>query len=95
MEELCTKSDNNGRTDGTEVRELKNGKSPGVHNIPTEILKQIGEIKYIQLYNLICEVYETGRVPTDFERNTMISIPKERKVARYENHRTLIIVVHA
>lgn len=36
------------------------------------------QINQRQLSKLICEIYKTGKVPTDVKKSTVIPIPKKR-----------------
>ncbi|HCF9438095.1 TPA: reverse transcriptase family protein, partial [Pseudomonas aeruginosa] len=46
------------------------------------------------LFHLVCKMYETGEVPSDFKKNVIIPIPKKAGADRCENYRTISLISH-
>jgi len=70
----------------TEVRkalgQLKDGKAPGVCGVYVEMLKAGGEATLRWLHTLICSVWNTGVIPTDWKRGLVVPIWKGKGNAR-------------
>ena len=54
-----------------------------------------GEEIHNALYQLVSEIYETGDIPSDYQKCIMIPIPKKTSANRCEQYRTLSLVSHA
>ena len=77
------------------MKMLKNNKAPGVDKITAEILNNCGEkAKYI-IYEMIRKMYDTGIVPTDFNKCIIIPIPKTLRAQNCDQFRTLSLTTHA
>jgi len=59
------------------LKELLNKKSEGIDGIPGELLKALGRSGKQELFQICCEIYESGEWSTDFLELTMI--PTEEK----------------
>ena len=51
------------------LRGLKSNKAPGVDLIAAELLQNLGQAEENVSFKLVCEVYETGIIPNDFNVN--------------------------
>ena len=58
------------------VEQLKNGKAPGVCGIHAEMLKSGGETTLKWLHILMCSVWSTGVIPTDWKMGHIVPIWK-------------------
>lgn len=58
---------------------LTDKKVTGVDNIPAEILKNLYKSTKSLLFNIIGECNETGKMPDDFTKSKLVTIPKEGK----------------
>ncbi|WP_234448112.1 hypothetical protein, partial [Virgibacillus salexigens] len=47
-----------------------------------------------KLFELVCRMYETGEIPSDFKKNVIIPIPKKAGADRCENYRTISLISH-
>jgi hypothetical protein len=61
------------------VKNLKERKAPRIDGIPSEFLKNSGDKTLKKLYELICDIYSAGKIPRDFKRNVIITIPQKKK----------------
>ena len=66
--------------------QLKGGKAPGVCGIHAEMLKAGGETTLKWLHALVCSVWSTGVVPTDWKRGLIVPIWKGKGDSRECNN---------
>ena len=71
------------------LKDLSANKTPGVDDIPSELLRALGEPTMTELFHLVCKMYETGKIPSDFRKNVIIPIPKKTGADRCEYYRTI------
>ena len=71
------------------LKDLSRNKAPGVDDIPAELLKSLGEPGMTKLFNLVCKMYETGDIPSDFKKKVIIPITKKASADRSESYRTI------
>ncbi|KAL4131689.1 hypothetical protein QTP88_008968 [Uroleucon formosanum] len=77
------------------LKTMKKNKAPGPEKLNTELLQQAGdEIKNV-LYELLCQIYETGKIPRDFGCSRLVIVPKKPRANQCENFRTLSLISHA
>ena len=77
------------------LKDLSKNKSPGIDQLPAELLSSMGDTGLKRLYNLICKMYNTGEVVSDFKESIVIPIPKKSGADRCENYRTISLTSHA
>ncbi|VVC46280.1 Reverse transcriptase domain [Cinara cedri] len=77
------------------LMELKNKKTPGVDEIPAELIQNCGYNTKKIIYEMIKKCYETGQVPSDFTKCIIVPIPKKTTAKTCEQHRTLNLISHA
>ena len=58
---------------------LRPGKAPGEDNITTEMLQALVEIGIDKITELCNKIYDTGYIPDDMRKSTLIPIPKKAK----------------
>ena len=74
---------------------LKNGKSPGPDNIPSELLKHGGE-SIIKIFTTICQqIWKIKKWPDQWTKSLIIPIPKKGDSWKCSNYRTLSLIPHA
>ncbi|KAK3881877.1 hypothetical protein Pcinc_013718 [Petrolisthes cinctipes] len=77
------------------VDSLRSGKSAGVDNIPSELLKQGGE-STIDMLTIICnKIWQTGEWPKPWTQSLIIVIPKKGNLQLCQNYRTISLISHA
>ena len=62
----------------TAVNQLKDGRSPGLDNIPGEVFKYGGSQLLIWLHKIILKVWDCGCVPQDWRDAAIVSIYKNK-----------------
>ena len=77
------------------LKDMKNGKKPGVDSIPVEMIKCLQEEGMKYLTALCCEIYDTGEWPEDFLKTEMIPLPKKNLTKKCSEHRTISLICHA
>ncbi|KAK3882228.1 hypothetical protein Pcinc_013401 [Petrolisthes cinctipes] len=77
------------------VDSLRSGKSAGVDNIPSELLKHGGE-STIDMLTIICnKIWQTGEWPKPWTQSLIIVIPKKGNLQLCQNYRTISLISHA
>jgi hypothetical protein len=77
------------------LKELKKNKAPGIDEVPAELIQNASDKVKDQLYKLTCRIYEEGKVPKDFKKSAIITIPKKIGADVCENYRTVSLLSHA
>ena len=60
----------------TAVNRLKWGKAPGICGIHVELLKAGGNALLVSLHAVLCSVWNTGIIPTDWKRSLVFPLWK-------------------
>ena len=72
---------------------LKAGKSPGVHNIPSELLKNGGETTTVLI--VICQkIWEVRKWPKEWTQSLVIPLPQKGHLKQCRNYRTISLISH-
>ena len=74
------------------VRSLKSGKSEGVDNIPSELLKNGGEATTTVLTTICQKILETKQWPKAWTQSLVILLPKKGNLRQYQNYRTISLI---
>ncbi len=77
------------------ISEMKEGKAVGVDEIPSEMLKNLGENAINELCGVCQSMYEEGKWPDDFTRIAMIPLPKKNNATKCSDYRTISLICHA
>ena len=77
------------------LKDLSGNKAPGFDDIPSELLRSIGEPAMSKLFQLVCKIYETGEILSDFTKTVIIPIPKKAGADRCEYYRTISLISHS
>ena len=76
------------------VKCLRGGNSPGIDNIPAELIKNGGEAM-ISTLTIICnKMGETGEWPTPLTKSMIINLPKKGNLQICNNYRTISLISH-
>ena len=74
---------------------MKNGKSPGVDNLPSELIKNGGPAM-IDALTVICRrIWTTKDWPNVWTQSIMIPLPKKGNLKKCQNYRTISLISHA
>ena len=76
------------------VKMLKKGKSPGVDNIPGELLQAGGDHMIEALLNICNKIWKTAEWPTNWTKSLVITLPKKGDLKLCNNYRTLSLICH-
>ena len=76
------------------VRSLKAGKSPGIDNIPGELLKYGGEELTGILTKLCQKIWETKQWPKQWTQSLVLPLPKKGNLRLCQNYRTISLISH-
>ena len=77
------------------ISELKCRKSPGLDNIPGELLKHSGEGGVRAMHHLCCEIWKTGHWPQDWKTQEFVMLHKGGNVKDCNNYRTIALISHS
>ena len=77
------------------ISEMKEGKAAGVDEIPSEMLKSLGEKATQELCDICKDMYEEGKWPDDFTRTVMIPLTKKNNAVNCSDYRTISLICHA
>ena len=77
------------------VKQMKNGKSPGVDNIPGELIKNGGP-EMINALTVICQrIWTTKEWPKTWTQSIMLPLPKKGNLKKCQNYRTISLISHS
>ena len=77
------------------VKKLKDGKAPGLDNIPGELLKYSGSSSMKALHHLCTTIWISGEWPTDWKRQEFVMLHKSGDTKDCTNYRTIALISHA
>ena len=76
------------------VQSLKLGKSPGVDNIPSELVKNGGE-EFVKALTALCQlIWEQKKWPKEWTQSLVIPLPKKGNLRQCKNHRMISLISH-
>ena len=73
---------------------LKKGKSPGVDNIPGELIQAGGEYMSRALLNICNQIWRDVKWPENWTKSLVITLPKKGDLKMCNNYRTLSLISH-
>ena len=76
------------------VNSLKQGKSPGVDNIPAEFLKAGGDQIIDALHGICQRIWSARSWPEQWTTSLVIPLPKKGNLRMCQNHRTISLISH-
>ena len=77
------------------IKSLKCGKSPGLDNIPSELLKNRGDEGTKALHYLCTRIWETCKWPDDWKLQEFVMLHKSGDPKNCNNYRTIALISHA
>ena len=77
------------------IRDLKNGKTPGIDSITAEMLKAGGEFSINKVHQLLQNIWRQEELPSKWKQGIIIKLPKKGNLKECKNSRgiTLLSVV--
>ena len=76
------------------MHSLKAGKSPGVGKIPSELLKNGGEVTTTVMTAICQKIWETKEWPKEWTQSLVIPVPKKGNLEQCQNYRTISLISH-
>ena len=76
------------------IKQLKCGKSPGLDNIPAELLKHCGDGGKMALHYLCKEIWKTCQWPDDWKTQEFVMLHKSGTIKDCNNYRTIALISH-
>ena len=73
------------------IKKLKNGKAPGLDNIPPDALKSGGWAMRAWVHRVIRRVWETGEIPADWKKGCIIPFFKKGDATVCSNYRGITL----
>lgn len=74
------------------IRDLKNGKSPGIDNIFPEALKACPDVTTNMLYPLLVDIWNEETLPEDWQIGLLVKIPKKGDLTLCGNWRGITLL---
>ena len=74
------------------VKKLKNGKAPGLDNIPPEALKEGGTITVDVLHKFLNKIWKEEEIPNDWKEGLLIKLPKKGDLSLCKNWRGIMLL---
>ena len=76
------------------IKSLKNDKSPGIDNLPSELLKGRNEALNDIITNIYQQVWSTNQWPDLWSTSLIIPIPKKEYINKCSNYHTISLISH-
>ena len=76
------------------VKSLKKGKSPGIDNIPGELVQAGGDAVTSVLHKICNKIWQTGEWPMPCTQSLNITLPKKGNLQQCKNYRTISLICH-
>ena len=76
------------------IKNLKPGKSPGIDNIPAELIKYGGDHVKEAFHALCQKIWQQKSWPKEWTQSLIIPIPKKGNIRLCQNYRTLSLISH-
>src|SRR5688572_24922649 len=77
------------------IRNMKNGKSTGIDEIPAELLKMLEGEALKRIAEICIVIYNTGIWPEDFATTVTIPLPKKANAVEFTDYWTISLISHA
>ena len=76
------------------IRLLSNGKSPGLDNIPAELIKSTGIFGKKAIHRLCVKIWETFEWPHEWKQQEFVVLHKSGDKKDCSNYRTIALISH-
>ena len=74
------------------VKKLKNGKAPGLDNLPPEALKEGGPITVDVVHKFPNKIWKEEEIPNDWKEGLLIKLPKKGDISLCKNRRGIMLL---
>ena len=69
------------------IDKLKSHKSPGIDQIPAELIKARGRTIYLEIYKLIISIWKKEKLPEEWKESILVPIHKKGDKTDCNNYR--------
>ncbi|GFO04978.1 endonuclease-reverse transcriptase [Plakobranchus ocellatus] len=76
------------------IKKLKNGKTPGLDNIPSELLKASGPTAIKAIHHLCCKIWNSKTWPAEWKKQEIVMLHKAGDPKDCGNYRTIALISH-
>ena len=76
------------------VRQMKDGKAPGLDEIPAELLKLLDAEQIKIITKIFSEIYKAGKIPVEWLKSEFVPLPKKPGAKVCEDYRTISLMSH-
>ena len=76
------------------INKLKNNKSPGIDEIPAELIRAGGPQIAKEIHVICNKIWKEGRWPTDWSRSILVMLPKKGCLRECTNYRSISLISH-
>jgi len=76
------------------VKRLKKNKSPGIDDITGEMIQAGGDRVAEEIHGICNQIWQEGKVPEEWAKSVIITIPKKGDLAECNNYRTIALLSH-
>ena len=76
------------------INSMKNGKSPGLDNIPAEFLKASGPNGLKTIHTLCCKIWNSCQWPAEWKQQELVMLHKAGSTKECGNYRTIALISH-
>ena len=77
------------------IKKLKNGKSPGIDNVSSELIKEGGPVLTKLLTDLCQQIWSTNKWPGACTTSLISPLPNNGDLKNCENYRTVSLISHS
>ena len=77
------------------IQKMKSNKTPGVDEIPAELLKNTDDVGVCLLWKLCNKIWHTKIWPEDWKKSVFLTLPKKGDISECKNNRTIALIPHA
>jgi len=74
------------------IDKLKSHKSPGIDQIPAELIKAGGRTIYLEIHKLIISIWKKEKVPEEWKESIIVPIRKKRDKTDFNNYRGISLL---
>lgn len=76
------------------IQQMKNGKAPGLDEVPAELLKLLEEDQIKTVTKIFNSIYSTGEIPDEWLKSEFIALPKKPGSKICSEYRTISLMSH-
>ena len=74
------------------IKDLKNGKAPGIDNITSELLRADPDTSSAQIHKLLTIIWKDEKIPSEWKKGLIMKMPKKDDLTNCENWRGITLI---